>query len=120
MKGDYYRHLIELKTESQCKDAIDNTLSFYKTALAELAPLNPIRLQLAVDFSTFYYDVLKSLQMTCTLVDQAINDATRDMAAQLSIIQVLHDKVDSWRSELVVFLFILKLTLYFTSANLVF
>ncbi|XP_042381394.1 14-3-3-like protein GF14-12 isoform X3 [Zingiber officinale] len=71
-----------------------------KIYLAELAPLNPIRLQLAVDFSTFYYDVLKSLQMTCTLVDQAINDATRDMAAQLSIIQVLHDKVDSWRSEL--------------------
>ncbi|XP_042375242.1 14-3-3 protein 4-like isoform X3 [Zingiber officinale] len=93
MKGDYYHHLIELKTESQRKDAIDNTLSFYKTALAELASLNPIRLQLVVDFSTFYYDVLKSLQMTCTLVDQAINDATRDMAAQLSIIQVLHDKV---------------------------
>ncbi|XP_042375243.1 14-3-3 protein 4-like isoform X4 [Zingiber officinale] len=100
MKGDYYHHLIELKTESQRKDAIDNTLSFYKTALAELASLNPIRLQLVVDFSTFYYDVLKSLQMTCTLVDQAINDATRDMAAQLSIIQVLHDKVDSWSSEL--------------------
>lgn len=32
MKGDYYRHLVDLKTGSERKDAADNTLSCYKAA----------------------------------------------------------------------------------------
>ncbi|KAG8090693.1 hypothetical protein GUJ93_ZPchr0011g28600 [Zizania palustris] len=74
MKGDYHRYLAEFKSGAERKEAAESTMNAYKAAqdiaLADLAPTNPIRLGLALNFSVFYYEILNSPDRACNLAKQ--------------------------------------------------
>ena len=48
-------------------------LSAYQEASGiTLPPCNPIKLGLALNFSVFYYEVMKDHKQACTLADEAL------------------------------------------------
>ncbi|KAK4751293.1 hypothetical protein SAY87_004775 [Trapa incisa] len=79
MKSDFYRYLAEVKTGSEKKEALENALMTYSSAhdisVHELIPNHPTRLGLALNFSAFYHDDLKSHSRGCTIAKQAIDEA---------------------------------------------
>ncbi|KAL2635631.1 hypothetical protein R1flu_007110 [Riccia fluitans] len=83
MKGDYLRYLAQIKTGMRGKDAGKSALLAYKyarsIALAELAPSNPIRLGLALNFAVFYSDILKLPDRAFRLAKQAYDEAKRSL-----------------------------------------
>mmetsp|Transcript_52935 Transcript_52935/g.133146 ORF Transcript_52935/g.133146 Transcript_52935/m.133146 type:complete len:258 (+) Transcript_52935:162-935(+) len=112
MKGDYYRYLSEFKTADALKDASDKAHAAYKAAseLAneKLAPTNPIRLGLGLNFSVFNYEILHSPEEAIRLAKQAFEDAisqidTLDEDAYKDstlIMQLLRDNLTLWTSEM--------------------
>ena len=73
MIGDYYRYIAENATESKLDNAKNNALKFYDDANnIELAPCNPIKLGLALNFSVFHYEVMKNHGKACELADSAL------------------------------------------------
>ncbi|KAL2611848.1 hypothetical protein R1flu_023540 [Riccia fluitans] len=83
MKGVYHRYLAEFKTSAERGEAVDNTLKAYKSgqdiAFKELAPTNPIRLGLALNFSVFYNEILNSSGKSCSLARQAFHEAIAEL-----------------------------------------
>ncbi|KAF2882033.1 hypothetical protein ILUMI_24133, partial [Ignelater luminosus] len=63
MRGDYYRYLAEIAKTGTKLDTINNAQNAYQdavdVAMKELPPTNPVRLGLALNYSVFYYDILK-------------------------------------------------------------
>ena len=74
MKGDYFRYLAEFQTEDKRKESASKALEDYeqasKIAEMDLAPTNPIRLGLALNFSVFYYEIINSPERACQLAKQ--------------------------------------------------
>ncbi|KXJ12375.1 14-3-3-like protein 2 [Exaiptasia diaphana] len=81
MKGDYYRYLAEVATEGEQKEAVDKSQGAYKRAQEicndvhasksdKLAPTDPIRLGLALNYSVFYYEILDDQAEACRLAKQ--------------------------------------------------
>lgn len=62
--GNVDRNLTEFATGDKQKDSADESLEAYKAAsdvaVTELPPTHPIRLDLTLDFSVFYYEILSS------------------------------------------------------------
>ncbi|XP_008804781.1 14-3-3 protein 6 [Phoenix dactylifera] len=112
MKGDYHRYLAEFKTGSDRKDAAESTLAAYKSAqdiaAAELAPTHPIRLGLSLNFSVFYYEILNSPDLACTLAKQAFDEAIAELDTlgeesykdSTLIMQLLRDNLTLWTSDM--------------------
>ena len=112
MKGDYFRYLSEFKTGDDLKEASEKAHDAYKTAsdLAneKLAPTNPIRLGLGLNFSVFNYEILHSPEEAIRLAKQAYEDAisqidTLDEDAYKDstlIMQLLRDNLTLWTSEM--------------------
>lgn len=114
MKGDYLRYLAEF-----CEDPDENGVKAdsaheaYRMAsdiaLAELAPTNPMRLGLALNFSVFYYEVLNSPERACLLSKAAFDDAIPCIEAlgdehyqdSAAIMQLLRDNLTLWTSDMV-------------------
>ncbi|KAE8727917.1 14-3-3-like protein [Hibiscus syriacus] len=71
MKGDYHRYLTEFKTRAERKEAVESTLTAYKSAQdiasADLAPTHPIRLGSTLNFSVFYNEIHNSPDRACNL-----------------------------------------------------
>ncbi|KAJ4917798.1 14-3-3-like protein GF14 omega [Raphanus sativus] len=100
------------KTGQERKDATENTLSAYKSAQdivnAELAPTNPIRLALALNFSVFYYEILNSSDRACSLAKQAFDDAIAELDTlgeesykdSTLIMQLLRDNLTLWSLDI--------------------
>lgn len=64
MKGDYYRYAAEVGDTS----AIENGRAAYSAAQQAAEPLppsNPNKLGLALNYSVFYYEVLKDQDSAC-------------------------------------------------------
>ncbi|KAL9683665.1 hypothetical protein QQ045_015492 [Rhodiola kirilowii] len=70
MKGDYYRYLAEFKIGDERKEAAEILQAAQEIANADLAPTHPIRLGLALNFSVFYYEILKSPDRACNLAKE--------------------------------------------------
>ncbi|XP_036405471.1 tyrosine 3-monooxygenase/tryptophan 5-monooxygenase activation protein, theta polypeptide a [Megalops cyprinoides] len=111
MKGDYYRYLAEVASGDDKKDTITNSRSAYQEAFdiskKEMQPTHPIRLGLALNFSVFYYEILNSPELACTLAKQAFDEAIAELDTlnedsykdSTLIMQLLRDNLTLWTSD---------------------
>lgn len=112
MKGDYYRYLAEFKTDSERKEASEQSLKGYEaattTASTDLSSTHPIRLGLALNFSVFYYEIMNSPERACHLAKQAFDEAIAELDTlseesykdSTLIMQLLRDNLTLWTSDL--------------------
>jgi 14-3-3 protein epsilon len=112
MVGDYHRYLAEFSTGDNRSKVASSSLEGYKAASdiaeKELAPTNPIRLGLALNFSVFYYEVMNSPERACNLAKQAFDDAIAELDTlsedsykdSTLIMQLLRDNLTLWTSDM--------------------
>ena len=73
MVGDYYRYIAENAKDAKLEEVKQKAKQAYEQANAiDLAPCNPIKLGLALNFSVFNYEVLKDHARACELADSAL------------------------------------------------
>ncbi|XP_057431514.1 14-3-3-like protein C [Lotus japonicus] len=111
MKGDCYRYLGELKRGDERKEAVDQCLKAYQEAStiakAELPAAPHIRAGVALNFSVFYYEILKSPERANYLAEQAIYEARSELVAldedaskdSLAIFKLLRENIDLWEER---------------------
>lgn len=111
MKGDYTRYLCETCTGNERKEKANESLLAYKTAsdkaLIDLPPTHPVRLGLMLNFSVFYYEIMRSPERSCRLAKQAFDDAIAELDTlseesyldSTIIMQLLRDNLNYWESE---------------------
>lgn len=110
MKGDYHRYYAEIATENPTqKDlALDSYTKASDIASSTLSPTHPIRLGLALNFSVFYYEILKSPDRGCSLARQAFDEAVTELdqldeesyKESTLIMQLLRDNLTLWTEDL--------------------
>jgi len=112
MKGDYHRYVAEFTTDTERKEAAENSLVAYKAASdvakTELPPTHPIRLGLALNFSVFYYEIMNSPSLACKLAKAAFDDAIAELDSlseesykdSTLIMQLLRDNLTLWTSDM--------------------
>ncbi|KAA8515116.1 hypothetical protein F0562_018295 [Nyssa sinensis] len=112
MKGDYFRYLAEFKSGNERKEAADQSLKAYQTAItaaeSDLSPTHPIRLGLALNFSVFYYEIMNSPERACHLAKQAFDEAISELDSlseesykdSTLIMQLLRDNLTLWTSDI--------------------
>ncbi|KAK9876192.1 hypothetical protein WA026_011313 [Henosepilachna vigintioctopunctata] len=83
MKADYCRYLAEISSDDKRSEYADRSLKIYQEALdlarVQLATTNPVRLNLALNFSVLHYDVLNSSRSACLIAKQAFDEAILDI-----------------------------------------
>ena len=108
MVGDYYRYIAENAKDAQLEVAKQNALKAYTDAnTISLPACNPIKLGLALNFSVFYYEVLKNYKAACDLADKALQEALDkideleedDFRDAKSIIELLKENLTLWKEE---------------------
>ncbi|XP_073110242.1 14-3-3-like protein 16R [Elaeis guineensis] len=103
MKGDFHRYLAEFKTGSEREDAAKSALAAYNSAqdiaMAELAWSHPIRLNLCLAFSVFYYRILDSPGQACTLAKQALDGATPEHKESGRLLRRIRHNLASWTPD---------------------
>jgi hypothetical protein len=111
MKGDCYRYLTEVATGDEQLKLNKESQQFYNEAYniakKSLQPTNSIRLDLALNFSTFYYEILNASDRACRLAKEAFDDAIaqldtleEDMYKEsLLIMQLLRDSLVQWTRD---------------------
>ncbi|KAG6548758.1 hypothetical protein Mapa_009768 [Marchantia paleacea] len=105
MKADFLRYVTEFKTGAEAKEAADTTRltyeSAYDIAVKELAPTHPSRLGLMLNFSVFFYDILKSPDHACRLAKRAFEEAVEleeSSKDSIHIIDLLRKNFTVWTS----------------------
>jgi 14-3-3 protein epsilon len=108
MVGDYYRYIAENAKDAMLEEVKQSAKVAYEEACAiELAPCNPIKLGLALNFSVFNYEVLKDHAKACELADNALQAALDkideleedDFRDAKSIIELLKENLTLWKEE---------------------
>ena len=108
MVGDYYRYIAENAKGDYLDEVKNKALDAYKEAnQLELPPCNPIKLGLALNFSVFYYEVMKNPKEAVELADKALQDALDeideleedDFRDAKSIIELLKENLTLWKEE---------------------
>lgn len=106
--GDYYRYIAESATGDRYEAVKQEALKAYTEAnQIALPPCNSIRLGLALNFSVFYYEVMKDQKKACELADSSLQAALEkidDLAEEefrdaKSIIELLKENLSLWREE---------------------
>ncbi|KAL7700300.1 14-3-3 protein [Lotmaria passim] len=108
LKGDYHRYFAEVETGAETQKNL--ALEAYKKAsefTASLKPTSPIRLGLALNFSVFYYEILRSPDKGCQLARQAFEEALSDPEVldeeqnkeSALIMQLLRDNLALWTED---------------------
>ncbi|PKU59760.1 14-3-3-like protein GF14 kappa [Dendrobium catenatum] len=112
MKGDYHRYLAEFKVGDGRKHAALRSIAAYKEAediaLVHLAPTNPARLGLALNFSVFCFEILNLSENARQIAQQAFKEAIGDLdkLAQDSYsharlqLQSLQDNLTLWNYDI--------------------
>ena len=106
--GDYYRYIAESATGDRFETVKQEALKAYTEANGiTLPPCNSIRLGLALNFSVFYFEVMKDQKRACELADSSLQ-AALDKIDELgeeefrdakSIIELLKENLSLWREE---------------------
>ena len=108
MVGDYYRYIAENAKDAKLEEVKQKAKAAYEQANAiDLAPCNPIKLGLALNFSVFNYEVLKDHAKACELADNALQQALDkideleedDFRDAKSIIELLKENLTLWKEE---------------------
>ena len=108
MVGDYYRYIAETAQGDKLESVKKEALKAYSDANAiTLPPCNPIKLGLALNFSVFYYEVMKDHKRACSLADEALQAALdkiddlgeEDFRDAKSIIELLKENLTLWKEE---------------------
>lgn len=104
--GDYYRYQAEISVdkEKDAKKAYDEADKEAKT----LPCTSPIRLGLALNYSVFYYEILKNPEKACDVAKKAFDDAIGDLDTlnedsykdSTLIMQLLRDNLTLWTSDI--------------------
>uniref|UniRef100_A0A2K6M9U9 14-3-3 domain-containing protein n=1 Tax=Rhinopithecus bieti TaxID=61621 RepID=A0A2K6M9U9_RHIBE len=98
MKGDYYR--IVDPSQQAYQEA-------FETSKKEMQPTHPIRLDLALNFSVFYYEILNSPEKACCLAKTAFDEAIAELDTLSEesykdsrlIMHLLRDNLTLWTSD---------------------
>jgi 14-3-3 protein epsilon len=108
MQGDYHRYYAETaQGEEQKQKALEAYTKASEIASTSLASTHPIRLGLALNFSVFYYEILKDTEKGCSLAKTAFDEAVTDLE-QLDdenykestlIMQLLRDNLTLWTED---------------------
>lgn len=108
MVGDYYRYIAENAKDDLLEAVKNKAKAAYEEAnRIDLAPCNPIKLGLALNFSVFNYEVLKDHAKACELADNALQQALEkideleedDFRDAKSIIELLKENLTLWKEE---------------------
>ena len=108
MVGDYYRYIAENAKDAKLEEVKQKAKQAYEEANAiDLAPCNPIKLGLALNFSVFNYEVLKDHAKACELADNALQQALDkidelkedEFRVAKSIIELLKENLTLWKEE---------------------
>jgi hypothetical protein len=108
MVGDYYRYIAETAQEQKLEQVKTEALKAYTEANGiALPPCNPIKLGLALNFSVFYYEVMKDHKKACQLADESLQAALdkiddlgeEDFRDAKSIIELLKENLTLWKEE---------------------
>lgn len=108
MVGDYYRYIAETAQAAKLEQVKQEALKAYTEAHAiNLPPCNPIKLGLALNFSVFYYEVMKDHKKACQLADESLQAALdkiddlgeEDFRDAKSIIELLKENLTLWKEE---------------------
>lgn len=106
MKGDYCRSIAEYNQTETRKKAIERALCAYKAgadvASASLFATDPLRLGLALSFSSFYYEMLNDQAKAYQLAKTAFDDGIAGIESQetyqdaITIMQLLRENLALW------------------------
>ena len=109
MVGDYWRYIAESAQGEKLEQAKAAASQGYADALADgsLAPCNPTKLGLALNYSVFQYEVLQTpkdaietadnaLQAALEKIDELEEEQFRDAK---SIIELLKENMTLWKEE---------------------
>jgi len=109
MIADYYRYLNEaFSTNEDYKKKCDNMYGeALKLAQEHLAPTNPTRLGLALNYSVCYYEILNQPQEACKLAKKAFDEAIEKLDSlndesykdSTLIMQLLRDNLTIWSQD---------------------
>lgn len=120
MAGDYHRYMAEIEAGKEkggnpehARNALDAYTRAYDLACTGngsadgLAPTNPIRLGLALNFSVFHYEIQKqpgeACEMAKTAFDGAISELDNLSADEYKdstlIMQLIRDNLTLWQSD---------------------
>uniref|UniRef100_K3W6D4 14-3-3 domain-containing protein n=1 Tax=Globisporangium ultimum (strain ATCC 200006 / CBS 805.95 / DAOM BR144) TaxID=431595 RepID=K3W6D4_GLOUD len=111
MKADFYRYLVEMQVDITRRHSATSALEAYKQAftlaIAELPSTHPLRLDLALNFAVFYFEILNSTDRASSLADLAVDDTVggqrrlSDPAYRDStlIMQLLRDNAILWKAD---------------------
>merc|ERR1711881_471748 len=106
MKGDYHRYHAEVaEGESEREAARSAYQNAWELAQSSLRNTHPVRLGLALNFSVFYYEILKQPEAGCELAKTAFDEAVENLEQcdeneykeSTLIMQLLRDNLTLWQ-----------------------
>lgn len=110
MKGDYHRYYAEIDDadSTQKEAALDAYTKASEIATTTLAPTHPIRLGLVLNFSVFYYEILKDPAKGCSIAKTAFDEAVTELDSldeesykeSTLIMQLLRDNLTLWTEDM--------------------
>ena len=109
MQGDYYRYEAEIEEKINGPVA-DKALNSYNSAIdagPTLKPTHPMRLGLALNFLTFYYEIMNNPEKVCELAINAFNGAIAELDTlnedsykdSTLIMQLIRDNITLWNCD---------------------
>ncbi|CUG90017.1 14-3-3 protein, putative [Bodo saltans] len=108
MKGDYHRYYAETAAgDTQKQAALDAYDKASQVANSSLPPTHPVRLGLVLNFSVFYYEIMKEHEKGFQLARQAYDEAVSELETlddeayreSNLIVQLLRDNLNLWTDE---------------------